>query len=178
MSAHVDAPTPPAGPPAEDDGAPGAAHTHRRRDAWGSAVTIAVAAYALQRSLSYGLEGTTQVVGPGLFPAIASGALLLLGLVWAVQTWRDRVPAPEELKPWPGREGALRIATTLATLAVAAVLFDLIDFRITVLACVFVILRLVFRRPVVSSLVIGAVISAVCYLGLSMGLDMALPLSF
>lgn len=160
------------------DRAPAPGHASVRRDAWASAVTIAVAAVALQRSLSYGLEGTTQVVGPGLFPAIAAGALLLLGLVWAVQTWRRRVPEPEEARPWPGRNGALRIATTVATLVAAAVVFDDIDFRITVLACVFVILRLVFGRPVVSSIAAGVAISAVCYFGLAFGLGMALPLSF
>lgn len=173
MSAGPDASVTRAGDPA-----PAPAQASVRRDAWASAVTVVVAAVALQRSLSYGLEGTTQVVGPGLFPAIASGALLLLGFVWAVQTWRRRVPEPEEAKAWPGRDGALRIATTVATLVAAAVVFDYIDFRITVVACVFVILRLVFGRPVVSSVVVGVAISAVCYFGLSFGLGMALPLSF
>lgn len=154
------------------------AHPRHGRDMWGSAVTIAVSALALQRSSSYGLRGNTQVVGPGLFPGMVSAVLLVLGIVWALQTWRRTVPQPEEPIELPDRGGVLRIAITVAAMLVPALVFDQIDFRLTIFAVGFVVLRFVFGAPIVMTCLVSAGLSAVCYFGLSVGLGMVLPLSF
>ncbi|SNT48661.1 tripartite tricarboxylate transporter TctB family protein [Rhodococcoides kyotonense] len=149
-----------------------------RRDVWGSAGTIVLSALALERSVTYGLEGSNQPVGPGLFPAVISAAMLVLGLLWALQTWRRSVPEPEEPIEWPDRSGYRRILITVATLAVPAFLMEYIDFRITIFAITFVILKFVFAQSLRLSVIAGIVIAAVCYFGLAIGLGMVLPLSF
>ncbi|MBD3924238.1 tripartite tricarboxylate transporter TctB family protein [Nocardioides cavernae] len=148
------------------------------RDVWGSAVTVVIAAVALQRSVSYGIEGHTQVVGPGMFPAIVSAALLLLGLLWALQTWRKTVPQPEEPIELPDRGGVARIAITVAAMLVPALVFNLVDFRLTVFAMSFAVMRFVFGSPLVLAATVSAALSAICYFGLALGLGMVLPLSF
>lgn len=149
-----------------------------RRDVWGSAGTILIAAVALERSVTYGLKGTNQPVGPGLFPAVISSIMLVLGLLWALQTRRRTVPEPQEPIEWPDRGGSRRILITVAAIAVPALLMEYIDFRITVFVIVFVILKYVFSQSYRLSAIAAVVMAAVSYFGLALGLGMVLPLSF
>lgn len=145
-------------------------------DHWGSLVTIVLSAVALQRSVSYGLQGRTQVIGPGMFPAIVSTALLGLGLAWAWQAWRRSVPGRAEPLQWPDRSGLVGIGVTVLVLLVPALVFDLVDFRLTVFAICFVVLRFVFGSSLRLATGVGVLLSTLAYLGLSVGLGLPLPL--
>ncbi|MFJ6199199.1 tripartite tricarboxylate transporter TctB family protein [Micromonospora sp. NPDC092111] len=151
------------------------APTRHPRDIWGSAATIAVAAVALERSVSYGFKGKNQLVGPGLFPAIVAAALLLAGAAWAWQTWRSAVPESEEPIEWPDAGGTRRILLTAGALLAAGLLFDVVDFRLTIFAVTVVLLRFVFGRSLLLSAALGVVLAVICYLGLALGLGMVLP---
>lgn len=159
--------------PAKSEHSPGT-----RIDQWGSGIAILVSAVALQRSVSYGLNGTTQVIGPGMFPAIVSGVLLVLSLIWALQAFRHTVAHSDEPVVWPDRSGLLRIAVTVGAMLVPALAFDLLDFRLTIFAICFVILRFVFNSTLLMSTAVGVGLSALAYFGLSVGLGLRLPLAF
>mgnify|MGYP000011709318 CR=1 FL=1 len=89
------------------DPAPTATAPTRRRaplgDRIGSALCVLVALLVIERSLAYGLSGTSQVVGAGAFPFGLGLALLGLGAVWAWQSWHGLVPPP---RPTAGRARA------------------------------------------------------------------------
>jgi hypothetical protein len=165
-------------PCTESQPATGENSPNYRLDQWGSGIAILLSAVALQRSVSYGLKGTSQVIGPGMFPAIVSGVLLVLALIWALQAFRHTVAHSDEPVVWPDRGGVLRIAVTVAAMLLPALAFDLLDFRLTIFAICFVILRFVFGSTWLMSIAVGVGLSALAYFGLSVGLGLRLPLSF
>ncbi|GAA1002752.1 hypothetical protein Aple_001470 [Acrocarpospora pleiomorpha] len=145
------------------------------RDTIGSAVCMLVAVVIMLASLSYGLRGRTQVVGPGLFPMIVASFLLLLGALWAYQAWTGRVATSDEPVEIPDRAGVRSIVVTSLVVLACAVLFDRLDFRLTMFGVPFVVLRYVFGQPLARSVGAGLAITIVSYLVLAEGLGLAVP---
>lgn len=144
-------------------------------DKVGSLACVLIAVAVMAASFSYGLRGRGQVVGPGLFPMVIASCLLLLGVLWAYQAWTGRIAASDEPVELPDRAGARRIVVTSLVLLACALLFDRLDFRLTMFGVPFVVLRYVFGQPLLRSLGTSLAVTTVCYLALAEGLGLALP---
>lgn len=162
------------------DPAPTATAPTQRRaplgDRIGSALCVLVALLVIERSLAYGLSGTSQVVGAGAFPFGLGLALLGLGAVWAWQSWHGLVPPPSEEIELPDRGGLFRIAFTSAVLLGSALLFETLDFRLTLFLAPALVMRVVFGEGWHRSLLTGLGIAVVSHLVLVTALDIPLPM--
>jgi putative tricarboxylic transport membrane protein len=91
---------------------------------------VAIFVAALVTSLGYSLIDALGP-GPGFFPFWLSLIGLLLTIAILVETWRD--PNLASASILPGREAAVQCGIVLATLVAAAVLFEPLGFRLTML---------------------------------------------
>ncbi len=95
------------------------------------------------KKLPYTVEG---VPGPGFLPFWLSLAIIILGLVLTVQTFRAGASGGGDAD-WPDRGGWQRIATVLGLLAVGLLLLNWLGFfAITVLYASVVAYRMGMRR--------------------------------
>lgn len=145
-------------------------------DRVGCVICLLVAAVVIVRSLDYGLSGTTQIVGAGMFPFGLGVALLVLGLLWAWQAWRGTVPAPADEIELPDRSGLTRILFTSAVLLGSALLFTTVDFRLTLFLAPALVMRFVFGDGWLRPAVTGIGIAAVSHLVLVTTLNIPLPM--
>jgi len=70
-----------------------------RRDLWAGLMLIGIGAGAMIIARNYAF-GTTLRMGPGYFPTVLGGILVLLGLYLVLTTWRNGVALSG---PWPWR---------------------------------------------------------------------------
>lgn len=145
-------------------------------DRVGALTCLAVGIVVVERSLSYGLHGTSQVVGAGLLPFVLGILLLLLGAIWAWQAWQGSVPAPAEEIELPDRGGLKGIAITSGVLLGSALLFEILDFRLTMFLAPALVMRFVFDDGWGRSLLTGVAIATVSHLVLVTALGIPLPM--
>lgn len=106
--------------PASDGPASTAAETtpSARQDVIGGVLALAFGAFMLDKALDYPL-GSMLRMGPGFFPAVLSGLIIILGAALALHGFRRRPSAP-------AAEIRLRPLVTIST---AVVLFSLMIER-------------------------------------------------
>ncbi len=144
-------------------------------DRVGGLVCIVIAIFVIVQSLAYGLQGKVQVIGPGFFPFVLGILLLVIAAFWSLQAWRGTVPAPAEEIELPDRGGLFRIGVTAGVLFLSSLLFETLDFRLTLFLAPTIVMVLVFRAGWLRSIATGLAISVACHLILLVGLNMPLP---
>jgi putative tricarboxylic transport membrane protein len=115
--------------------------------------------------------------GPGFFPLIYGGVMLVFALWLTLQAIRAGgvgKPLPQDE---PNEGGRLEAFSTWAALAVSVPLMWAFGFIIGFGAVLFFIIRVVFNRPTLGAAITAASIVAVLYLGFSELLESPLPTS-
>lgn len=101
--------------------------------ATGITVTL-VGAYALDIAFDLELTGEDGVPGPGLFPALLSAFMVLLGLLLVVSATRRLVSdETDDDEPEPGftRSGLRRAGVVIVSLVVGVILLPILGFLLT-----------------------------------------------
>lgn len=171
---ETESPTPDAVPAPDPDAAPAAPRSFLG-DRIGSGICVVLSVGVIVQSLFYGLQGKTQVVGAGLFPFILGIAFLVVAILWAWQAWRGTVPEPADDIEWPNAGGFVRIGITAGVLLASALVFELIDFRVTLFLAPFIVMRFVFAMGWIRSIAVALGITVACHFILLVGLGMPLP---
>jgi putative tricarboxylic transport membrane protein len=136
--------------------------------------------------------GTTEIkvapiyakVGPTVFPWIVAGALIVLGVLFAIQAWRQgqRNPAPGPIpgQGYPATPPAppsdwRALAVISAALLLQVVLLRSAGFIITA-AILFMAVTYAFgSRQYLRNLVIAILLAVLVYAGFTRGLNLQLP---
>jgi putative tricarboxylic transport membrane protein len=123
-------------------------------------------------------------VGPTVFPWIVAGALIVLGLLFAVQAWRHRQhdpsPGPIPGQGYPATPPApasdwRALAVISAALLLQVVLLRSAGFIVTA-AILFMAVTYAFgSRQYLRNLVIAILLAVVVYAGFTRGLNLQLP---
>ena len=134
------------------------------------AVPLALGAVAAW--LSFGLNvGSLTDPGPGLWPLIVAGLLVLTGAgIVVVAVRAQRSDGTEAFT-----RGVFPMLAAAAGLAVYASLFEIVGFEIPTLLLLFAWLRFLGRESWLSSAVIAVVATAVAYALFILGLGVPLP---
>ena len=119
-------------------------------------------------SLRYSL-GTATEMGPGYFPLILGGLLVLIGVVVAARSFRDGEAEPVA----PVQYKALAAVT--ASVILFAVLLVHAGLLVAIPATVLVSLLAANGWWWRSSIVIAVILTVMCYLVFVVGLDLRLP---
>ncbi len=144
-------------------------------DRVGAGIGIVIAVVVIVQSVFYGLQGKGQIIGPGFFPFVLGILLLAIAALWEWQAWRGTVPAPADEIELPDRGGVFRIAVTASVLLLSALLFETLDFRLTIFLAPTIVMIVVFRAGWLRSIATGLAIALVCHFVLLVGLNMPLP---
>ena len=137
------------------------------------AVTVALGAVAAW--LSVGLKlGSLTDPGPGLWPLIVAGLLIVSGAgIIVVAARADKAVAGAGTEAFT--RGTFAVCAAAIALAVYASLFEIIGFEIPTAVLLFVWLRFLGRETWLSSALIAASATAVAYALFILGLGVPLP---
>src|SRR5262249_43431447 len=113
----------------------------RNKDLWCAAILIAIGAVTMFIARNYPF-GTTLRMGPGYFPIVLGGILILFGFYLAAAGWRGNPPAQPAPQPAEERERESWPLRGLILLPLAFILFGVLmtyaGFVPALLALIFV----------------------------------------
>jgi hypothetical protein len=113
----------------------------RNKDLWSGAMLIAIGAVTMFIARNYPF-GTTLRMGPGYFPIVLGGILILFGLYLAAAGWRSSPPPHPVPQPAPDRERESWPLRGMILLPLAFILFGVLmtyaGFVPALLALIFV----------------------------------------
>ncbi len=114
--------------------------------------------------------------GPGFFPFWLGALLAVLSVIWLV---RSSIPPSEPLEQGfvPSREGALRVLSIIAALAVFSAVVDLFGFQLTTLVFLAMLLTTLGRQRLVTTAAVSIGGSFGVYYVFTHWLDVSLPAS-
>jgi hypothetical protein len=147
-------------------------------------VTAVVGAAAFWDAKGLHMFGENNVPGPGFFPKILAGLLVVLGLILAGMAAREPAPvsaaggpgeASEASDEGPTRNGRLRAAAVLIAFAIVAPLVSVIGYIPATVLLVLVILYGIERRRDFRSLVAALLIPTATYLLFAHAFSIPLP---
>jgi putative tricarboxylic transport membrane protein len=141
----------------------------RRSVLAGQAALVAVGAYVLAESFRLGLWNELGP-GPGFFPCVLGGGLVLLSLVWFLQ---ER--AGVQAAPAPEASDTSQVRAVVLSLLVLAAALPFIGFQLGVFVFLLYHLRLRARTSWVKSLVISLLGSVGVYYLFTLALRVSLP---
>jgi hypothetical protein len=140
----------------------------RRRDLWAGLMLIGIGAGAMIIARNYAF-GTTLRMGPGYFPTVLGGILVVLGLHLALRAWRNGAVLSG---PWPLR--------ALLVLPLAFALFGLLmthaGFVPAVLLLIVTAAAAAPQRRPSEVLLLALAITALCTALFIWGLGLPYPL--
>ncbi|QFR32659.1 tripartite tricarboxylate transporter TctB family protein [Ancylobacter sp. TS-1] len=142
---------------------------------FGSGLSI-LGLYIVQQSLGwvvYERDGP----GPGFFPLIYGGAMLLFALWLTLQAIRAGGVAATRPEDELNTAGRMEACATLAALVASVPLMWAFGFLVGFGLVLFFIIRVVFSRPTLNAAVVAAGIVGALYLGFSVLLQSPLPAS-
>lgn len=150
----------------------------RRVDAVTGCLAAVVAAFALIEAFGLSLSGRAGGPGPGLFPALLSALLLVLGLALLVSALRVRSPGPgADVSSTPvfearrvGRAGGVAVG-----LAASVAILPIAGFLLTGLLLVGYLILVVESRRGVWGVVAAVLIPGLAYLIFATLLSVRLP---
>ena len=124
-------------------------------------------------------------VGPTVFPWIAAGALIVLGVLFAVQAWRrePRRPSPDPIPgqgypaPAPPAEPSdwRALAVISGALLLQMILFRTLGFIITATFLFMAVTYAFGSRQYLRNAVVAVLLAVVVYFGFTRGLHLQLP---
>ena len=123
-------------------------------------------------------------VGPTVFPWIVAGALIVLGVLFAVQAWRQgqRSPSPGPIpgQGYPATPPAppsdwRALAVISAGLLLQVVLFRTLGFVITATILFMAVTFAFGSRQYLRNAVVAVLLAVVVYIGFTRGLRLQLP---
>jgi len=132
-----------------------------------AATVVVLGGFAFAQSLRLGV-GSASAPGPGTWPALVSGVLLILGIVLAA-----RFRHTDDAEPF-GRTGLLVLAA-VATMAVFVAVVATIGFEIPTAALAFVWLRFLGHEGWRTSIAISVGAAVAFYLLFVAALDVSIP---
>jgi len=97
----------------------------RNKDLWSGAMLIAIGAVTMFIARNYPF-GTTLRMGPGYFPIVLGGILILFGLYLATAGWRRNPPTGPALQPAEHQETESWPLRGMILLPLAFILFGLL----------------------------------------------------
>jgi putative tricarboxylic transport membrane protein len=151
----------------------------RRMDFITGLVTAVVGAAAFWDASDLHMFGQNHVPGPGFFPKILAGLLVLLGLILAGIAVREQPSVPEDEAETDGegptRSGRLRAAAVLVAFAIIAPLVAIIGYVPAMVVLVLVVLYGIERRRDFRSLVAALLIPTATYLLFAHAFAIPLP---
>lgn len=139
-----------------------------RHDVIAGAIFIAIAAFFAIEGWRYEF-GTALQMGPGFFPIVLAGLLALLGGLVMAGGWRK--PPEAAGGPIPYR-AMLLICAALVLFAAGARTLGLVPL---VFLCTVLTALASPKNPPLSALVMGLVMTALCYAVFKLGLAVSLP---
>jgi putative tricarboxylic transport membrane protein len=113
-------------------------------------------------------------VGPTLFPSIVAGALILLGLLLAVQALRAKAPSALDETPHAPSDWRAIVAISVG-LWLQILLFESAGFIIASALLFFCVAYAFGSRRYLRDAAIAIVLAVIVYVGFSYGLDLQLP---
>ncbi len=135
---------------------------------------VALSAFIVWES-SWNLQYYTKLgPGSGFFPLWLGVFMGGLSLAWLVQV-SGRKGSPEEVAFLPERQGIVRIFSTVASLASAAIFMNLLGFQLTMFLFMVFLLRVLGRQTLWVTLVAAFLGSVGMYHVFGRYLDLHLP---
>src|SRR6478609_9592427 len=150
-----------------------------RMDLTTGLVTAAVGGAAFFDARDLTMFGENSVPGPGFFPKILAGLLVVLGLILAGIALREREPEPVEADrvagEKPSRSGRIRAAAVLIAFGIFAPLVAVIGYVPAMVLMILVVLYGIERRRDFRSLVAALLIPTATYLLFAHAFSIPLP---
>lgn len=112
-------------------------------------------------------------VGPGVIPYLVAGALILLGLLFALQAWRTAAPAPLPTPAGPTDWQALAVISV--GLVAQMLLLERAGFVIAAAVLFFCVAFGFGSRRFLRDGVIAILLAIIVYIGFTRGLRVPLP---
>ena len=164
-----------AGPPPEVRD-PGGAR-ERARPWWLGLATIAWGLVWLHGAMSLPQAATYAVVGPGLFPAVIGGGLVLLGILLIVAVARGERFEPQDVEDADASRAPSRAAfwTTVAAGAVPVFVIRPLGFPIGAALAFALTARAFGSRRLLLDLGVGLLLGIACWVLFSRLLGLSLP---
>jgi hypothetical protein len=141
------------------------------KDTAAGVLFMVVGAGALAIGADY-RTGTLLHMGPGYFPRMMSGLLLLLGAVIAIVGLRHRRAVDEEAPPWSWRA----MVTVLGGIALFGLGLERFGLIASITALILVSAYAERQRGLVEALVLAVSLNVIAWLVFVAGLGMPLPL--
>lgn len=138
------------------------------RDVFAGLIFLAIAIVFGVEGWRYGLGEGAQA-GPGFFPVILSVMTGTFGALIAVVGLRKKVPETAEPVSW---RGIVLICASLALFAAAGRTLGLVPI---VFVCTVLAALASTKNSIIAVVVMGFVMSALCYLIFAVGLSISLP---
>ena len=143
-----------------------------------AAIFIVLGIGAFVMALDY-RTGTLHRMGPGIFPLIVSGLMVILGAALAVQAfagWRLNRASGSKSALAPDLLAMRALLFTMLALLAFAMLIRPAGMLIAIAVMTFIATRAQPGRPVVSSLILSASLSAICALIFVYGIGLPISL--
>jgi putative tricarboxylic transport membrane protein len=158
--------------PQPEDGA-----TRRARPWWLGGAVIALGLVWLHGALSLPQAATYAVVGPGLFPAVIGGGLVLLGILLLVAVARGERFEPQDAEDADAGRAPSRVAFWTAVAAGVVPIFVIRPLGFPVAAALgFALTARAFgSRRIAVDLGVGFLLGVACWLLFSRLLGLSLP---
>jgi hypothetical protein len=137
---------------------------HPAEDLISAAIFIILGVGAFFMALDY-RTGTMHRMGPGIFPLLVSGLMIVLGAALAVQAlakWRLHQASGAKTELLPNFAAVRALLFTMVSLLVFAMLVRPAGLLIAMTAMVFIATRAQPGRPIVSSLILAVSLSVLC----------------
>ena len=156
---------------------PAGGRQHRARPWWIGVATIAWGLVWLYGALSLPQAATYAVVGPGLFPAVIGGGLVLLGVLLFVAIARGERFEPQDAEDADASRPPSRAAfwTTVVAGAVPVFVIRPLGFPVAATLAFALTARAFGSRRVVLDLGVGLVLGIACWALFSRLLGLSLP---
>jgi len=158
-----------------DEEHPVSDRTYRIANICTAAFVAGLGAFLLISGIGYGVWDGTRP-GPGFFPVCIGIVVLLLGVIWLMQSVLNRL-VREDDSTTPDRQGARNILLSIGCVIGFAVLIDLIGFVADFALMLFILFAVIGRRRWWIALLVSIVTTALITLLFRNVLGVPLPLA-
>ncbi len=146
----------------------------RNTDLSSSVFLMAVGLAFLLGGVQLGM-GHLHEPGPGFFPLLIGGVVVLLSLLQFIGSYPDRAGFPKQVGFWKEKESWKRISSSLFSLVLYLLFLDHLGYIVTTFPFLLYLIKFTGKKGWASSILIAALASLISYLLFKVGMEVPLP---
>ena len=146
----------------------------RNADLSSSVFLMAVGLAFLLGGVQLGM-GHLHEPGPGFFPLLIGGVVLLLSLLQFIGSYADRAGFSKPGGFWKEKESWKRVSSSLFSLVFYLLFLDYLEYIATTFPFLLYLIKFTGKKGWLSSILIAALASLISYLLFKVGMEVPLP---